>query len=71
MKVQSSLPLALGGGGGFGKSVSLLFYPAPGLTTVLTTTPVDVRGGGDTQRTIRRIQLPVRLHSSVGRAADS
>src|SRR5438445_9013235 len=37
----------------------------------LTTTPVDGRGSGDTQRTIWRIQLSVRLHSSVGRAADS
>jgi hypothetical protein len=27
-----------------------------GLTTVLTTTPVDVGGQGDTQRTIRRIE---------------
>jgi len=37
----------------------------------LTTTPVDVRGQGGTQRTIRRIQYAVRLHSSVGRAPDS
>ena len=37
----------------------------------LTTTPVDIRGQGGTQRTIRRIQYAVRLHSSVGRAADS
>jgi hypothetical protein len=37
----------------------------------LTTTPVDVRGDSGTQRTIRRIQYAVRLHSSVGRAADS
>jgi hypothetical protein len=42
-----------------------------GLTTVLTTTPADVHGFGDTQKTIRRIELRVRLHSSVGRAADS
>src|ERR1700736_2229906 len=42
-----------------------------GLTTVLTTTPVDVRGQDGTPRTICRIQYAVRLHSSVGRAADS
>src|SRR6266852_3254038 len=33
-------------------------HPSPprSLTTVLTTTPMDVRGYGDTQRTIRRIE---------------
>jgi hypothetical protein len=43
---------------------------AAGFDNNLTTTPVDVRGCGDTQRTTRRIQLPVRLHGSVGKAAD-